>query len=136
MNTPDQGPKDGDFVAYLAELERRQLPPSQPTGPTGAHPLTAKPTPILPIAKPVAMAVANAGAIAKSFPVGLVVIALVLVIAGALFDGGIFLIVIGVFLLWQAARVMIRNARAAAPNRSQAAQQVANLLAAHIQHKK
>lgn len=137
MNTPDQAPKNGDFVAYLEELERRHLPPSHPTGPTGAHPGAPKITAAVPVStSSTAAAAAAAATIATSIPVGLVVIGLVLVIAGALFDGGIFVILIGVFLLWQAARAMVRRSRELGPAKSQAAQQIANLLATRAARKK
>ena len=140
MNTPDLAPKDGDFVAYIEELERRQLRSSPPhataapggvtnrSAPAGMSPSTAANN---------NAALAAAAATVKAIPIGLVVIGLVLVIAGAVFQGGILVVLIGVFLLWQAARTVIRNARAAGEvNRSQAAQQVTSLLAAHAQQKK
>jgi hypothetical protein len=135
MNTPDQAPKDGDFVAYIEELERRQLlaPPPIVHHPTGAQ--TSK-TPTVPVATGAQNAETVATAI-KAFPVGLIAIGLVLVIAGALFDGGLLLVALGIFLLWQAVRTVIRSARAAAATgKSQAAQQIASVLAAHAQRKK
>src|SRR5262245_25492444 len=135
MNTPDQGPKDGDFVAYIEELERRQLlvTPSNQHHTMGAQ--TNK-TPSIPAATGGQLVAPVATAI-KAFPVGLIAIGLVLVIAGALFDGGLLLVALGIFVLWQAVRTVIRSARAAAgANQSQAAQQIASVLAAHAQRKK
>src|SRR5215470_13836325 len=114
MNTPDHAPKNGDFVAYLEDLERRQLRSYQ--------------SPIRTVAdaeagvghnKPVAMRTDRASpaplaattAKVPSASVGVIVIGVLLVIAGALLQGGIFLIAFGIFLLWQALRSMIRDAR-------------------------
>jgi hypothetical protein len=135
MNTPDQAPKNGDFVAYIEELERRQLIAGTATAHHGMGVQTNK-TPPLP-ATIGAQGAASVATAIKTFPIGLIAIGLVLVIAGALFDGGIFLVALGIFLLWQAVRTVIRNARAAAgANKSQAAQQVASILATHAQRKK
>ncbi|HUL66456.1 MAG TPA: hypothetical protein VLW55_17795 [Burkholderiaceae bacterium] len=138
MNTIDQGPKDGDFVAYIEELERRQLhanqtPAHAPTGADTAQRLpaavSAENTTSIPSAATVAAI--------KTAPLGLAAIGLVLIVAGILLQGGVFLIAMGIFLLWQAARPIIRAARRVdAPNPSPAAQQVAALLAAHAERKR
>jgi predicted lipid-binding transport protein (Tim44 family) len=138
MNTPDFAPKNGDFVAYLEALERQQLRALPTLPPLGLNSITKKmaPSATVQTAEAAATLAATAGAV-KAVPIGLLVVGLVLVLAGAAIEGGIFLLAIGVLLLWQAARAMIRNARAAVEgNQTQAAQQVANLLAAHTQRKK
>ncbi|HTT10565.1 MAG TPA: hypothetical protein VMG60_06735 [Burkholderiaceae bacterium] len=138
MNTSDQAPKNGDFVAYIEELERRQLRAHQPSAPAGT------PSGVEEI-KPDPVATANATTLAsgkavtpgvQSSSVGLIAIGLVLVIAGMLLQGGIFLIAFGIFLLWQALRVIRRNARATAQGtRTQAMQEVARLLSARAERK-
>ena len=139
MNTPDQAPKDGDFVAYIEELERRKVrsiqPASQPITNTGG--VRDQAPPVAATGAPVPDSLAATAAAIQTIPVGLVAISVVLIVAGALLEGGIFLIAFGLFLLWQAAQTAIRNMRAApGANPSQAAQQVTALLASHAQRKK
>jgi len=139
MNTPDQAPKNGDFVAYIAELERRQVRPGAATVPQpGAASPWHKPTPITAATNvPNAASVPAVAAALKAIPVGLAAVGVVLLIAGVMFNGGIFLVALGLVLLWQAGRAALRSARAADDaNKSQAAQQVAALLATHAQRKK
>jgi hypothetical protein len=139
MNTPDQAPKDGDFVAYIEELERRKVRSIQPAPQPIADTRGAgdQVPPVAPTGAPVPDSLAATAAAIQAIPVGLVAIGVVLIVAGALLDGGIFLIAFGLFLLWQAARTALRNMRAApAAIPSQAAQQVAALLASHAQRKK
>ena len=140
MNTPDLAPKDGDFVAYIEELERRQLRANPPHGHVAPGVGTSKSAPAGMSPSGAAnnnASLAAAAATVKAIPIGLVVIGLVLVIAGAVFQGGIFVVLIGVFLLFQAARTVIRNARTTSEvNKSQAAQQITTLLAAHAQQKR
>jgi hypothetical protein len=139
MNTPDQGPKDGDFVAYIEQLERRQMRPG-----TAAAPQPSVASPLhKPMQTTAATSLPNAASLPavatalKALPVGLAAVGLVLLIAGAMFNGGIFLIALGLVLLWQAGRAALRSARAATDlGKSQAAQQVAALLATHAQRKK
>ena len=137
MNTPDLAPKDGDFVAYLEQLERHQLRSSPAAAHAAATAGMNKALATLGGSGASPAALTASAATVRSVPIGLVVIGLVLVIAGAAFDGGIFLIALGVVLLWQAARTMVRSARAATEaNKSQAVQQLGTLLAAHAQGKK
>src|SRR5215471_8329671 len=126
MNTIDQAPKDGDFVAYLEQLERRQLRANQPPAHAPADGETAPRMPVALTAENTTPAPSAATAAAiKTAPLGLAAIGLALIIAGILLQGGVFLIAMGIFLLWQAARPIIRAARSAEePNRSPAAQQV------------
>jgi hypothetical protein len=130
MNTPDQTPKDGDFVAYVAELERRQAQSMRTSGATAPTPGSGAPPPPGPAAKP------DAAAVAKAVPLALAVTGLVLLVIGFVSDGGIFPILIGAFLLWQAVRVAVRSTPAASAGASQAAQRVAALLSAHAQRKR
>jgi len=139
MNTPDLAPKDGDFVAYIEELERRKVrsiqPASQPI--TNTRGAGDPAPPVAATGAPVPDSLAATAAAIQTIPVGLVAISVVLIVAGALLEGGIILIAFGLFLLWQAARTAIRNMRAApGANPSQAAQQVTALLASHAQRKK
>jgi len=137
VNTPDLAPKDGDFVAYLEQLERHQLRSSPSAAHAAASAGMNKTLSTLGGSGASPAALTASAATVRSVPIGIIAIGLVLVIAGATFDGGIFLIALGVFLLWQAARTMVRSARAAAEaNKSQAVQQLGTLLAAHAQGKK
>ena len=138
MNMPDQAPKDGDFVAYIEELERRQLRSHQSQAsvgpPAGVEEVKPGRVATASASTPAPAKPATAGAPSSS--IGLIAIGLVLVIAGMLLQGGIFLIAFGIFLLWQALRVFLRDARATAQgNRPQAMQQVARLLSARADRK-
>lgn len=138
MNTPDLAPKDGDFVAYIEELERQQLLANPPASHAATQAAMNKSSIVTrPIVAPAAQSVLAAAGAVKSMPIGLIVIGLVLVIAGTIFQGGIIAIAIGIVLLWQAARTILRAARSAtAAEKSQASQQIATLLAGHVQRKK
>jgi hypothetical protein len=138
MNTIDQAPKDGDFVAYIEELERRQLRANKTPAHTPAAAETALSAPAAVSAEHTTAVPSSATAAAiKTAPLGLAAIGLVLIIAGILLQGGVFLIAMGIFLIWQAARPIIRAARSTeTPNRSPAAQQVTALLAAHAERKR
>ena len=141
MNTPDQAPKNGDFVAYIEELERRQQlrsHQSQTGAATGTEFAAGQEKPRTPMSAKSATPAPLALSVPKvpSASVGVILIGVVLVIAGALLQGGIFLIAFGIFLLWQALRSMIRDARdATRPNRSQAMQQIATLLSTQAERK-
>src|SRR5262249_50804649 len=123
MNTPDNGPKNGDFVAYIEELERRQVKPHSVLSPTVDGGSTQAKTGASAGNPPSVEAITAA---MKAAPIGLIAIGLVLVIIGAAFQGGIFLILIGAVVLWQALRSVLRNLQAG--DKSQAAQQVAKVL--------
>jgi len=138
MNTPDLAPKNGDFVAYIAELERRQLRSSAAPVSIGAASMIKTPalSAIPAMATGAAALAANAGAV-KSMPVGLFAIGLGLLLIGAMFNGGFILVFLGIVALLQALRVLVRNLRAATQTETvQATQSVANLFAAHAQSKK
>jgi hypothetical protein len=131
MNTPDQGPKDGDFVAYLEELERHQLrrhgPASGTPGPAAGNNTIQRAGAVSP-----ASVFGTVGAI----PVGLVAIGLAFVIAGVVFNGGFILVVIGILLLAQAVRTTFKAAAVIAKERlAQPAQQMTALLTAHARGK-
>jgi hypothetical protein len=136
MNTPDLAPKNGDFVAYIEELQKRQLHPAAPPeiGASAAARAGAS-TPSLSTQR-----VDTAGAqpaLIGSLPIGLFAIGIVLLVVGALLKGAIILLFMGIVVLWQAIRVLARNVRnASGVTPSQARQQVANLLAARVQRKK
>ena len=142
MNTIDQAPKDGDFVAYIEELERRQLrahrAPAQTPSEVHAAKEAAERRPAgMPAENPPSVAVATTATAVKTAPLGLAVIGVALIIAGLMLQGGIFLIAMGIFVLWQAVRPIIRAMRSGdVPNRSPAAQQVTALLAAHAERKR
>jgi hypothetical protein len=154
MNTPDYGPKDGDFVAYLAELERQQVITHRALA--GAIGLATAKGPVSPAVRtttPMAGATARAAVsfpsvpsaplspvataeIVRSIPVGLLIVGLVLVVAGMAFNGGIFLVVIGVVMLAQAVRTVLKAAAQAATTAKPSAtpaRQVAAVLSAHVQ---
>jgi hypothetical protein len=121
-------PKDGDFVAYLAEIERRQLlalpthaAHTSPTiesnqGPQGANGPASYDTTPLSAAQAEALRAKLKQGIGD--PKHLVVAAffgllgLVLLVQGLLGDGGIVTLMIGAFLLWRAA-VSLRKAAGA-----------------------
>jgi hypothetical protein len=118
-------PKDGDFVAYLAEIERRQLlalpTHAAPTiessqGPQGAHGPASYDTAPLNAAQAEALRAKLKQGIGD--PKHLVVAAffgllgLVLLVQGLLGDGGIVTLLIGAFLLWRAA-ISLRKAASA-----------------------
>jgi len=137
MNTPDDTPKDGDYVAYLAELEKRQLQThAQRLPDLAAASSQNEPADIARVGPKRSATALGASSASRIAPVGLAIIGFAFLIAGFASDGGIFLILIGVFLIWQAARAAVRKARAAEPGRSVAAERIATLLAAHAQRKK
>jgi hypothetical protein len=148
MNTPDQAPKDGDFVAYLAELERRQMQANRTAaaaapaqGALSAKAGAVMTRPVSPsgasgsantVSLPAAISPERAAEIVRSLPVGLVIVGLVLLVAGLTVDGGGFLVLIGVLMLAQAVRAVLKAAKERARTPSQ---QVSALLAAHAQRK-
>lgn len=150
MNTPDYSPKDGDFVAYLAELERQQLRAHAPApmgnatkgAPTAGRPLS---TPMAPPAAlgtaqrppvPTAGAIANPLDLVRAMPVGLMMVGVVLVIAGLGFKGGFILIMIGLVMLASAVRQALKSIGAPpASHGTTPAQQVTALLKAAAQQK-
>lgn len=143
MNTPDQAPKNGDFVAYLAELERRQAHASRPTIPaaqvgkgTGKASTPTVPsitTPSTATSGPVTISPEAALAVVRSLPLGLVVVGLVLLIVGLAINGGGFLALVGVVMLVQAVRSVLKAAK---DQSSSPGQQIAALLTSHVQNKK
>jgi hypothetical protein len=139
MNTPDLAPKNGDFVAYVEELQRRQLRSSvSPVSIGGMASMIKTPalSTIPALATGAAALAANAGAV-KSLPIGLFAIGLGLLLIGTLFNGWVILVFLGIVALWQALRVLVRTLRAATQTEKvQAAQSVANPFAAHAQSKK
>jgi hypothetical protein len=115
-------PPDGDFVAYLEDIERRQLDslarphalahPSPQGGVQGAG---------KPLSRDEARALVERLRAARTFfplPGGALLMLAVgaLALANALFgDGGIVALAIGVALLWGAIRRLIAGARGSAP---------------------
>jgi hypothetical protein len=115
-------PPDGDFVAYLEDIERRQLDslarphalahPSPQGGVQGAG---------KPLSRDEARALIERLRAARTFfplPGGALLMLAVgaLALANALFgDGGIVALAIGVALLWGAIRRLIAGARGSAP---------------------
>lgn len=133
MNTPDGAPKNGDFVAYLAELEARQLRTYRP------HVMGADPHQPAAISGPTAGAPAAARIgvdAAKAVPVGLAIVGFAFLIAGLAAHGGLFLVLIGVFLIWQAVRTGLRSATADRRAKGEAAGGIAALLATRAQRNK
>jgi hypothetical protein len=122
IGVPAGEPKDGDFVAYLAAIEKRQLamlaaqpahaahtPPalSGPHSPHSDSHASAQPgaTP-LTAAQAEALRARLKSAGDAGLPIGaalMALIGLVFTVQGLLTDGGIVLLLIGLFLLWRAA---------------------------------
>lgn len=98
MNLPAAEPKDGDFVAYLAEIERQQM------AQLPAHALAAF-TSAEQAKSPVA-----SGAAAKALPATLIgnfvlgMVGLFFVLLGLGGGGGMIATAIGAFLIWRAAK--------------------------------
>ncbi len=121
-------PKDGDFVAYLAEIERRQLlalpahaAHTSPTiesghGPQGANGPASYDTAPLKAAQAEAVRAKLKQSIGDSKHLVVAaffgLLGLVLLVQGLLGDGGIVTLLIGGFLLWRAA-VSLRKAASA-----------------------
>jgi hypothetical protein len=109
-------PANGDFVAYVEAIERRQL--AEMSRPHAlAHPSPGSGAATTQARNAVrAASGARAGRTARPLSTGslLMLIAGALALANALFgDGGIIAFVIGVALLWQPVRRMIDAVRAA-----------------------
>jgi len=144
VNTPDLAPKDGDFVAYIEELERRRLrtgaaAPASAPGPMNPTTASKTPTPTVFPSPSTAGSVASTAKtdVVNAIPVGLFAIGLVLLVIGLAFNNSVVLVFLGVVALWQAVRILLRNLRAAsATTRTQANQQVADLFASQAQRKK
>lgn len=112
MNLPAGEPKDGDFVAYLAQIERQQLahlPSGAPTAPEGEAKDAA--------AMPSQTATSTAQPATKPLPPALVgglvlgFIGLFFLMVGLAGDGGWIAVAIGAFLLWRAAKSLSAEAR-------------------------
>lgn len=149
MSTPNSAagmptgePKDGDFVAYLAEIERRQLlalpahsantPPTIDSshGPQGAHggsndtPLTASQAEAL-------RARLKQGAGASKHMVAAAILGLlglVMLVQGLLGDGGIVTLMIGAFLMWRASVSLRKAAGASGMSQRDLATRLGNVL--------
>jgi hypothetical protein len=149
MNTPDQGPKDGDFVAYLAELERHQLQAQPWAGATrgpgsakgvatqaaAAHAApAASPAPSVSTAPLTSISPAAAMDLVRSIPTGLVIIGVVFVVAGLAFNAGFVFLLIGLGMLALAVRTVLKAA-ATTTRTASPAQQVTALLSAHARSK-
>ncbi len=148
MNTPDYTPKNGDFVAYLEELERAQAQ-AHATAPMGnatkGAPTAGRPfsSPITPAGVTATQAVTVPGApvadpldLVRSLPLGLVIVGVALVLAGAAFKGGVILVLIGLLMLASAIRQAVKSVLASARSASATpAQQIATILKAAGQQK-
>lgn len=105
---PSGEPRDGDFVAYLEELERqRQLAhlPARPTTQTAD-------TPTLAAGK--GAAPGGASSALPATLVGSVVLSLAgvfLLLLGLIGDGGLIATAVGAFLAWRGLRALLREAR-------------------------
>jgi hypothetical protein len=133
MNVSTGEPKNGDFVAYLAEIERRQLQGVAGAGKT----VDAPPAPAAHSGAPAAPKAVSAGPAAprQARVLALAAIGIALLIAGLLVDGGIIFVLVGVFMLWQALRTLVRGLRADDSGRRQAAERIAALLAGRTQRR-
>jgi hypothetical protein len=117
-------PKDGDYVAYVAELERRQLTALNaapaPTSATAGPPAPA----IRPPAAPRQLVAAAAA------PLLLAGMGALFLFAATVLEGGLLPALVGAFLLWQAWRRLTRPGAESGEPKSEAARRVAMLLAA------
>lgn len=127
MSNPYGEPKDGDFVAYIREIEKRQLAamqrphaPVTPAQATAANDasraerkaLTAKE------AKELVQRLRTGGHTFSTVDVVRLVIGFVLLVAGVFGDGGLIATAIAVVLLWTPVRHiarLLRTAGAVAP---------------------
>jgi hypothetical protein len=122
---PAAEPKNGDFVAYIAELERRQMaamqPPLAPASPKGVDsaPLTAEQAQALRARAPEPKAFVGAALLA--------LFGLFLLLQGLLSDGGPIAALVGAFLLWRA-WVALRKLLSSAAVPPDAAARLAGLL--------
>jgi len=98
MNLPTTEPKDGDFVAYLAEIERQQMA-QLPSHALAAFSRAEHPaTPSVP------------RDVAKTLPPNLIgsvvlgVVGLFFLLLGLVGGGGMISVAIGAFLVWRAAK--------------------------------
>ncbi len=122
MNLPAEEPKDGDFVAYLEEIERRQM------AHLPAHALEPGPdvqrqpgqTPSAPASgKPAA------GALPATLVGNIVlgVVGIFFLLLGLVGDAGVIAVAVGVFLIWRAAKSVSAELRSGQPDvRSKLAQ--------------
>jgi hypothetical protein len=117
-------PPDGDFVAYLEDIERRQLAAmnqphalAHPSPQGGAQVAAAKPLSRNEARALVERLRVSRAALPLSAGSLLMMIVGALALANALFgDGGIIAFAIGVALLWGPIRRLIAAARALAPS--------------------
>jgi len=137
---PGGEPKDGDFVAYLAEIERRQLAALPAPGVQTAPTLTSTHTPRIGhganAEEPSSLCATEAEQLRARLRqessgirslVGAAFLALFGIfffVQGALGEGGIIALLIGAFLLWRAAVALRKAASGSAVKREQAARMV------------
>jgi hypothetical protein len=137
-------PKDGDFVAYLAEIERRQLlalpahaahmSPTIETshGPQGAHGPASYDTAPLNAAQAEALRAKLKQGIGDSKHLVVAaffgLLGLVMLVQGLLGDGGIVMLLIGGFLLWRAAVALRKAAGANGLSQKDLATRLVNVL--------
>jgi hypothetical protein len=113
MTIPAGEPKDGDFVAYLADIERRQL--LSMSAPHRLEPPSAGSSRRLTGWEAAALKERLRGRKASALgffgPLLLALVGLVVLLTG-LKDGGIVPTLLGVFLLWRAAVGLRRSLKA------------------------
>lgn len=100
MSIQDNGPRDGDFVRYIEELNARvaAATAAQVAAAPKATPPVAKPAPIAP-----AFAIATLG-IGRLFTIGLFVIGAIVAALGFLLSGVEYLVAIGIAMIAWASR--------------------------------
>ncbi len=110
MLTPDHEPRNGDFVAYLAELERRQMQSVQVSHTFGPLPAQAPQDKAAKRARAQVEQILSAGKAtpALGVAIGTGLIGLVLVLIGLALEGGWIFLLIGAFLVWRAYKMLLK----------------------------
>ncbi len=113
MNLPADEPKDGDFVAYLAQIERQQLEHLAPIARAAPTEAARRVAPAQPAPSHRAAAAAPAMALGS---VVLAAIGLFLLLFGLVGNGGWIAAAVGAFLLWRAAKSLSTALRNPSPD--------------------
>ncbi|MGE5337665.1 MAG: hypothetical protein ACM3PU_07545 [Gemmatimonadota bacterium] len=122
MNVPTGEPKDGDFVAYLEEIERRQmahLPSPARDAAADAKLHAGQMSSAPPYGKPTTNPLP--AALVGNLVLG--VVGIFFLVFGLVGDAGLIAVAVGVFLIWRAAKSLSVELRRGQPDvRSKLAQ--------------